>query len=159
MSSEAKGAQADLILCTGDLTQRATHSQFDAAAEYCAQFDAPVVLCAGNHDMAYYNLWERFTDPYRRFRNFYEGVSSDFTSEDCILVPLKTTVRAQPRFLWSDGYVREKALEETRRHLHSLAGDTRLLQRLLRQERTRSFRAMSTFPSISSVPVRAPRSG
>lgn len=125
-ASEAKDARADLILCTGDLTQRATHAQYDAAAEYFDQFDAPAVLCPGNHDMAYYNLWERFTDPYRRFRKFYEGIDSDFESDDCVLVPLKTTVRAQPRFPWSDGYVREEALEKTRQHLHRLAGDTRL---------------------------------
>ena len=66
LESFAKAAhdeKPDLILCTGDLTQRATHEQFDAAARYFAQFAAPVMMCAGNHDMPYYNLWERFAEP------------------------------------------------------------------------------------------------
>lgn len=125
-ASAAKEEQPDVILCTGDLTQRATHEQFAAAGEYFAQFDAPVIMCAGNHDMPYYNLWERFTDPYKRFRKFYSQVGGSFESQDCVLVPLKTTVRAQPRFPWSDGFVRPDALESARTRLHELAGDPRL---------------------------------
>lgn len=126
VAAAAKEECPDVILCTGDLTQRATHEQFDAAGGYFEQFDVPVVMCAGNHDMPYYNLWERFTDPYRRFRKLYARVGGNFESEDCVLVPLKTTVRAQPRFPWSDGFVRPEALEATRARLHELAGDTRL---------------------------------
>lgn len=125
-ASAAKEEQPDLILCTGDITQRATHEQFDAAAEYFARFDAPVVMCAGNHDMPYYNLFERFVDPYRRFHKLYAQVGGAFESRDVVLVPLKTTVRAQPRFPWSDGFVTDEARDAVSGHLRELTGDTRL---------------------------------
>lgn len=116
---------ADLVLCTGDLTQRATHAQFQAATDYFLRFDVPVVMCAGNHDMPYYNLWERFTDPYRRYRSVAMAAESDFASEDVVLVPLVSTVRIQPRFPWVDGFVRKPALEAAVEQLRTLGQDQR----------------------------------
>lgn len=115
----------DAVLCTGDLTQRAKHSEYEAAADWFASLGVPVLLNPGNHDMPYYNLWERFSDPYRRFRWIEDKVGGTFESEDVVLVPLKTTVRAQPRFPWSDGIVTRKALGETLDRLAVLRDDPR----------------------------------
>ncbi len=116
----------DALICTGDLTQRAKHSEFDAASEYFSQFECPIVLCAGNHDMPYYNLWERLTDPYRRFRKLYAEVGSALESDDVVLVPFVTTVSVQPRIPLSDGVVRKASLDSTIMHLRSMIADTRL---------------------------------
>lgn len=118
--------QPDAIICTGDLTQRAKHSEYSDAATYFAQFDVPVILCAGNHDMPYGNLFERFTDPYRRYRRLLQAVGGALNSDDVVLIPFKTTVRIQPRFPWSDGYVMQDALTQTTRHLKGLQGDPRI---------------------------------
>lgn len=115
----------DALVCTGDLTQRAKHSEYRAAAEWFASLDLPVVLEPGNHDMPYYNLIERFTDPYRRFRRLAKGVASAFESEDVVLVSLKSTVRAQRRFPWSDGVVTRPALAQTLKRLKAVKGDPR----------------------------------
>ena len=58
----------DALICTGDITQRAKHSEYAAAAAWFEGLGVPVVLEPGNHDMPYYNLFERFADPYRRYR-------------------------------------------------------------------------------------------
>ncbi|MBV7258599.1 metallophosphoesterase family protein [Erythrobacter crassostreae] len=115
----------DALVCTGDLTQRAKHSEYEAAAKWFGSKSLPVVLDPGNHDMPYYNLWERFTDPYRRYRALKSKVGGVLQSSDVVLVPLKTTVRAQARFPWSDGVVTPAALEQTLRRLASLEGDAR----------------------------------
>lgn len=116
----------DAVICTGDLTQRATHQQFGAAREWFASLKVPVVIEPGNHDMPYYNLWERFTDPYRRYGALKQAVHHTLELPGMLLISLKTTVRAQPRFPWSDGYVREEALEKTLSKLDDLANDRRL---------------------------------
>ena len=100
----------DAVVCTGDLTQRAKHSEYAAAREWFASLGVPVVLEPGNHDMPYYNPWERFTDPFRRFEALRSAVSGGFESPDVVLIPLRTTVRAQTRFPWSDGVVKPAAL-------------------------------------------------
>lgn len=115
----------DVVVCTGDLTQRATHEQFAAARDFFASLDTLVALAPGNHDMPYYNLWERFTQPYKRYGALRDAVESTIELQHCLLIPLKTTVRAQPRFPWSDGYVRKSALADTIRALRDCAGDGR----------------------------------
>ena len=117
--------QPDALVCTGDLTQRAKHREFRAAAKWFAELGVPVVLEPGNHDMPYYNLIERFTDPYRRFRRLAHEVASAFETEDVVLVSLKSTVRAQPRFPWSDGIVTRWALDRTLARLEALRDDPR----------------------------------
>lgn len=118
----------DALVCTGDLTQRATHSQYKAAASWLGQFDIPVWIDPGNHDMPYYNLIERFTDPYRRYNALREAVAVEqFETDDLVLIPLKTTVRSQNRWPWSDGHVTRAAEERTCAALSRLKGDPRHL--------------------------------
>jgi 3',5'-cyclic AMP phosphodiesterase CpdA len=117
----------DAVVCTGDLTQRAKHSEYAAAQEWFASLGVPVVLEPGNHDMPYYNPWERFTDPFRRYDRLNAAVSSPFVSKDVVLVPLRTTVRAQTRFPWSDGVIKPAALKDTLDQLAALEGDPRTI--------------------------------
>jgi len=125
VAQAVRAERPDALICTGDLTQRAKHSEYAAAAEWFASLGVPVVLEPGNHDMPYYNMIERFTDPYRRYRRLAAKVAVDFESEDVVLVSLKTTVRFQARFPWSDGVVMRRALEKTLGQLEHLRGDPR----------------------------------
>lgn len=117
--------QPDALICTGDLTQRAKHSEYAAAAQWFASVKVPVLLEPGNHDMPYYNLLERFTAPYRRFRELQSAIGSPVKSQDIVFVSLKTTVRAQRRIPWSDGVVTRSALNEALDRLSELKGDER----------------------------------
>lgn len=117
----------DAVVCTGDLTQRAKHSEYARAAEWFAALGVPVVLEPGNHDLPYYNPWERFTDPFRRYNRLRSAVPGNFTSADVVLVPLLTTVRAQTRFPWSDGVIKPAALADTLAQLAALKGDPRTI--------------------------------
>ncbi|WP_299195827.1 metallophosphoesterase [uncultured Erythrobacter sp.] len=115
----------DALICTGDLTQRAKDSEYAAAANWFGGLGVPVVLEPGNHDMPYYNLIERFTDPYRRYRKLEAAVGCTLETEHVVLVSLKTTVRAQKRFPWSDGVVTRQALDHTLARLEQLKEDGR----------------------------------
>ena len=117
----------DAVVCTGDLTQRAKHSEYADARAWFAGLGVPVVLEPGNHDMPYYNPWERFTDPFRRYNRLNAEVGTAFASPDVALVPLRTTVRAQTRFPWSDGVVTRAALDATLAQLSALQGDPRTI--------------------------------
>lgn len=117
----------DAVLCTGDLTQRAKHSEYASAAEWFASLGAPVLLEPGNHDMPYYNPWERFTDPFRRYRALRDKVGGTYESSDVVFVSLLTTVSAQRRFPWSDGVVTRSALQETIEQLEALRDDPRMV--------------------------------
>ena len=115
----------DAVICTGDITQRATKRQFAAAAEWFGGLGVPLTIEPGNHDMPYYNLFERFSTPFRRFEKLKGAVHAELTFANLVIVPLRTTVRAQTRFPWSDGVVTGKALARTLAELERLADDGR----------------------------------
>ena len=117
----------DAVICTGDLTQRAKHSEYARAREWFASLGVPVVLEPGNHDMPYYNPWERFTDPFRRYNRLSAAVGNGFESPDVVFVPLRTTVPIQRRIPWSDGVIRPPALADTLARLEALKGDPRTI--------------------------------
>ncbi len=103
----------DAVAITGDLTMRARHREFAAACDWILALDVPVTVEVGNHDMPYFNLWERFTNPYARIRRIEALVEREIALPGLSIVPLKTTARAQWRLNWSKGWVTGEALDTT----------------------------------------------
>lgn len=101
------------VCITGDLTMRARHREYRAACDWISALGAPTTVEVGNHDLPYFNLLERFTDPYKRFNAIKELIDRPLELSDLAVVPLKTVTRAQWRFPWVDGWVTEDALAET----------------------------------------------
>lgn len=99
------------VAITGDLTMRARHREFAAATAWINSLEAPVTVEVGNHDMPYFNPFERFLSPYKRFSGMKEKVERDLDLGTLAIIPLKTAVPAQPRLNWSKGWVSPSALE------------------------------------------------
>lgn len=116
----------DAVICTGDLTQRAKHGEYAAATRWLGQLGVPVFVEPGNHDMPYYNLVERFLTPFKRFETLAAAVHSEVHLPELIVIALRTTVRAQRRFPWSDGVITQKALSDCLTQLERHQGDGRL---------------------------------
>lgn len=57
----------DLVVLSGDITQRARPAQFRAAKAFVDRLGAPVLAIPGNHDIALFDLWARLTRPYARY--------------------------------------------------------------------------------------------
>lgn len=117
----------DAVAITGDLTMRARHREFAAACEWISALGAPVTVEVGNHDLPYFNLVERFVDPYRRFRAIEELVEREIDLPGAALVPLKTTARAQMRLNWSKGTVGKAALTQTLAAIDALPAGCRAI--------------------------------
>ena len=115
------------VLITGDLTMRARTREFAAAREWISALDVPVTVEAGNHDLPYFNLWERFTNPYKRFRGIETLLERELSLPGIEVIPLKTTVRAQWRWPWSNGWVTDDALAETLEAIDAVPRSTRVL--------------------------------
>lgn len=115
------------VAITGDLTMRARHRECDAAVEWISSLDVPVTVEVGNHDMPYFNLIERFFDPYRRIRGIENKVEREIDLPGLAIVPLKTAVRAQPRFNWSKGWVSKSALAKCLKAIDALPAGTQAL--------------------------------
>lgn len=117
----------EAIAITGDLTMRARHREYAAACDWIAALDVPVTVEVGNHDMPYFNLWERFTHPYRRYGAIEATVEREIDLPGLAIVPLKTVARAQWRFPWSNGWITRDALAETLAAIDALPPGTRVI--------------------------------
>jgi len=83
----------DLIVVSGDLTQRARAAQFSDAARFIESLHpCPRVVIPGNHDIALWNIWRRFIDPRRNFRNhFGHDRFPEFVSKELALIGVDTS--------------------------------------------------------------------
>ena len=82
----------DLVVLSGDITQRARPAQFRAAKAFVDRLGAPVVAVPGNHDIALFDLWARFTRPYARYaKAFGSDLEPVHASPDLLVVGVNTT--------------------------------------------------------------------
>ena len=67
----AQAVPADLIVVSGDLTQRAKVQEFRSAKDWLARLpQVPLVVTPGNHDVPLYRVLERVFSPYRNYRTY-----------------------------------------------------------------------------------------
>jgi len=69
VSREAHRLSPDLVVVSGDLTQRARKYQFFQVRHLLDQFPSPLLVVPGNHDVPLYNLFLRFCRPLGRYRD------------------------------------------------------------------------------------------
>lgn len=104
VSGREKGL--DLIVVTGDWTQRARSHEFSAAVEFVKTLSCPVLSVPGNHDVPLYDLGRRFFAPYSRYAKIRPFVRDEFHDELVSIVGLSTV---NP-FRVMDGVLREEDL-------------------------------------------------
>ena len=126
----ARELRPDLLVLSGDITQRARAVQFAAATRFVRAVQAPHVLAIpGNHDIPLFDLATRLVDPYAGFRAaFGSELAPRYSSPDCLVLGVKTT----RRYRHKDGEIsrdqRERVAAELRR-----AGATQLRVVVLHQ--------------------------
>lgn len=108
----------DLVVVSGDLTQGARRTEFRAARAFLDGFGVPTIAVPGNHDITPYLLWERFTDPYRRWREEIAQETQPVWRDDTVAVfGLNTARRAGFHPDWSRGRVTRARLNNLLTHL------------------------------------------
>jgi 3',5'-cyclic AMP phosphodiesterase CpdA len=84
----------DLVVVTGDLTQRARHRQFAAARAFLERLPRPVIVIPGNHDVPLYDVIQRFVGRLARYRRYICEELQPFFADDEIAVLGLNTARS-----------------------------------------------------------------
>ncbi|SPF78477.1 metallophosphoesterase family protein [Pseudoprimorskyibacter insulae] len=66
--SHINGLKADLVVVSGDLTQRARTRQFRQARRFLDRIEAPLLCVPGNHDIPFFNPLMRLLHPFLPFK-------------------------------------------------------------------------------------------
>ncbi len=84
----------ELVVLSGDITQRAKANQFLAARAFTKRLGAQVLAIPGNHDIALFNVMARLFNPYARYiAAFGADLEPVYSSNDLLVVCVNTTRR------------------------------------------------------------------
>lgn len=100
--------QPDLVVVTGDLTQRARAAQFKAALSFLDGLGCPRLVVPGNHDIT--PLWRplgRLWDPFASYRrHFSEELDSLYVDDDLLVMGLNSVHPLR----WKEGRVKPEQI-------------------------------------------------
>jgi 3',5'-cyclic AMP phosphodiesterase CpdA len=92
LATLARQQRPDLLVLSGDITQRATPAQFRAARAFTDRLGVPVLAVPGNHDIPLFDLWTRLRRPYARYiAAFGQDLEPVHRSSDLVVVCVNTT--------------------------------------------------------------------
>ena len=101
----------ELVVLSGDITQRATRAQFAAARAFVDRLAVQkIISIPGNHDIPLFQLGARLLSPYGRYRRaFGKELEPRFSSPEWLVLTLNTT----RWYRHSDGAVSDAQIERT----------------------------------------------
>lgn len=119
-------ASPDVLVVSGDLTQRATDRQFALARRFIERLAVPVTLVIpGNHDISLHKPWERLLNPYRPMRAAFGDELEPAHETENLLVLTVNTTRA---YRHKNGEVSGSQVERVAQRLrHARPGQLRLV--------------------------------
>ena len=85
------GLAPDLVVVSGDFTQRARLGQFRAARAFLDRLEPPWLAVPGNHDTPLDNLAMRLVTPWRRYRRYiHRELEPSWTDDELAVVGVNT---------------------------------------------------------------------
>ena len=95
-----------VVVISGDLTQRARNREFQAARAFLDSLQWPFLVIAGNHDISLDNLAERFFSPWRKwYRYITKTLEPIMSDRDSVVIGINTARRSGYSLDWSRGRV------------------------------------------------------
>ena len=110
----------DVVVVSGDLTQRAKSEEFEAARTWLDTLPDPQIIVPGNHDISLYNVFRRFVLPLDRYKRYITDDLTPVHVDDEIAVLGLNTARS---LTFKDGRVNREQVAKIRETLSTLPQD------------------------------------
>jgi 3',5'-cyclic AMP phosphodiesterase CpdA len=114
LREEIESIKPDLLVVSGDLTQRARAAQFREARAYLDTLPHPQIVVPGNHDVPFYNVLGRIFRPLTNYRRFITSDLEPFFVDREMAVLGVNTARA---LTLKGGRINEEQVERIRAKL------------------------------------------
>ena len=83
--------EPDVVVVSGDLTQRARSAQFQQARVFLDSLPGPQIVVPGNHDVPLYNVFSRFLTPLVKYRRHVtDDLSPEYVDEEIAVLGINT---------------------------------------------------------------------
>jgi 3',5'-cyclic AMP phosphodiesterase CpdA len=110
----------DVVVVSGDLTQRAKSEQFEAARAWLDTLPGPQIIVPGNHDISLYNVFRRFLQPLTRYKRYITDDLDPIYVDSEIAVLGVNTARS---LTFKDGRVNKEQVASIKAQLAGLDKD------------------------------------
>jgi 3',5'-cyclic AMP phosphodiesterase CpdA len=91
MPGTVASIQPDVVVVSGDLTQRAKEGEFQQARAFLDVLPRPQIVVPGNHDVPLYRVWERFLSPLGKYlRHIGDDLQPCFIDEEIAVLGINT---------------------------------------------------------------------
>jgi 3',5'-cyclic AMP phosphodiesterase CpdA len=107
----------DVVVVSGDLTQRAKSEEFEEARAFLDTLPGPQIVVPGNHDISLYNVLRRFIAPLSRYKRYITDDLSPVFIDDEIAVLGVNTARS---LTFKDGRVNTGQVAQIKAQLAAL---------------------------------------
>ena len=87
-------ARPDVVVVSGDFTQRAKEREFQEARQFLQALPSPQIVVPGNHDVPLYNVLARALNPLRNYQRYITKDLDPFYSDDEIAIAGINTARS-----------------------------------------------------------------
>ena len=111
------GINPDLVVVSGDLTQRARSAQFIEARDFLATLPKPQIVVPGNHDIPMHNVFARFVTPLDKYKKYITNDLEPFYTDEEIAVIGINTARS---LTIKDGKINDKQVLQVREKMCGL---------------------------------------
>lgn len=113
--------QPDVVIISGDLTQRATDKEYTAAKQFLQSLPWPAFVIPGNHDMSATDLVERFFRPWKKWEKYIQTpLEPVVKTPDYTLVGVNTARAAGWYFDWSRGRISKQQIATVQQGLQNV---------------------------------------
>jgi len=112
-------ARPDLLVVSGDLTQRARRKEFEAARAFLDGLPLTKIVVPGNHDVPLYDLLTRWRTPWEKYRLYISEDLEPFYCDSEIAVQGVNTARS---LTFKNGRINFKQVERICARLESVPG-------------------------------------
>jgi len=104
----------DVVVVSGDLTQRARTEQFQEARDFLDELPQPQIIVPGNHDVPLYNIFARFLEPLDKYRRYITDDLEPFHADEEIAILGINTARS---LTIKDGRINEQQVARIRERM------------------------------------------
>jgi 3',5'-cyclic AMP phosphodiesterase CpdA len=109
-----------VVAVSGDLTQRAREIEFQQARDFLNRLPQPQIVVPGNHDLSLHNVYRRFVQPLRRYRQYIGENIEPWHADEEVIVTGINTARS---LVFKNGRINILQMERAGERLRERGGD------------------------------------
>ncbi|MDB6153733.1 MAG: hypothetical protein JWL90_2186 [Chthoniobacteraceae bacterium] len=117
-------AKPDLVVVSGDLTQRALAEEFKAARAFLDAIAFPQIVVPGNHDVPLHNPFTRFFSALHKYKKYINADLEPVYRDDEMIVVGANTARS---LTWKDGRINSCQIDSIREQLCKAGDRTKIV--------------------------------